>query len=53
VQAIFLIGVLFYLHSFLGTHGEGKFRSMDNTKIGIKRETLTEKMKRSPDERHK
>ena len=27
--------------------------SMDNTKTGIKRETLTEKMKRSLDEMHK
>ena len=27
--------------------------STDKTKIGIKRGTLTEKMNRSPDERHK
>jgi len=26
---------------------------MDKTKIGIKKETLTGKMKRSPDKRHK
>jgi hypothetical protein len=32
-------------------HGKEKYRSMNNTKIGIKGETLTEKMKRSPDKR--
>jgi hypothetical protein len=32
--------------------GNGKYRSMDNTKIGIKRGNLTEEMKRYVNERH-
>ena len=31
---------------------KGKYQSMDNTKNWKKDETLTEKMERSPDERH-
>jgi hypothetical protein len=35
-------------------HDKGKYQSTDNTKIGIKGGTLTQKkMKRSPNERHK
>ena len=34
-------------------HGKEKYRSMDNTKVGKKEETLTGKMKRSLGERHK
>ena len=30
-----------------------KYKKTDNTKIRIKEETLTKKMNRSPDERHK
>ena len=35
------------------SRGKGKYRSTVNKKIAIKRETLAEKMTRSPDERHK
>ena len=33
--------------------GNGKYQITDKIKIGIKRETLTEKIKISPDEKHK
>ena len=32
--------------------GKGKYQSMDNTKIEIKIDNFTERVKRSPDERH-